>query len=133
MNVSVVIAAWNERENLEALTRRLQQTLTGTFELEIVYVIAGDDGTRAIAERLQPNSATSAFSMSRSAVDSTPHTASGFAAVPDDMDVVVTGVWMTRWMRAANVSGTTEIVGPYLLFRPAQASSFKSALRACPQ
>jgi dolichol-phosphate mannosyltransferase len=50
--LSVVIAAYDERENIEPLTRRLEATMEGLGEWELLYVIEGKDGTLAIAERL---------------------------------------------------------------------------------
>lgn len=52
--LAVVIAAYNEEENVEALTRRLHRTLSGLagWTWEIVYVVEGRDRTRAILERL---------------------------------------------------------------------------------
>jgi 4-amino-4-deoxy-L-arabinose transferase-like glycosyltransferase/GT2 family glycosyltransferase len=88
VKLAVVIAAWNERENLEALTLRLQQTLTGAFE--IVYVIAGDDGTRAIAERLQAEFGNIRIIDEPQRGGLGAALRLGFAAVTDDTDLVVT-------------------------------------------
>ena len=52
MNLSVVIAAYNEAGNIGPLTSRLISTLDGieNFGWELIYVIEGRDETRAIAE-----------------------------------------------------------------------------------
>ena len=49
---SVVIAAFDERENIESLTRRIDKTMKGLGTWELLYVIEGTDGTLAIAEQL---------------------------------------------------------------------------------
>lgn len=87
-----VIAAWNEQENIEALTRRLHEAMRTIpdAEFEILYVVEGDDDTREIVERLrtelggirilyesQPKGLGAAFRR-------------GFAAVGEDVDIVVT-------------------------------------------
>ena len=92
MNVVAVIAAWNERENIEALTRRLHAAL-GTIPgatFEILYVIEGNDGTREIAERLQ-----SELGSIRILYEPHPQGLGaafrrGFAAVGQDADLIVT-------------------------------------------
>lgn len=92
MNIVVVIAAWNERENIEALTRRLHTALQAipgaTFE--ILHVTEGNDGTREIAETLQTE-----LGQIRVLYEPSPQGLGaafrrGFAAVGDDADVVVT-------------------------------------------
>jgi dolichol-phosphate mannosyltransferase len=52
--LAVVIAAYNEEENIEALTRRLGATLPTLdgWAWEIVFVVEGRDRTREILERL---------------------------------------------------------------------------------
>jgi len=91
VKLSVVIAAWNERENLEALTRRLHQTLSAQehLEYELLYVLAGDDGTLDIARRLQSE-------LGRMHIIEEPQPEGlgaalrkGFAAVDDDTDAVL--------------------------------------------
>lgn len=92
VRIVAVIAAWNERENLEHLTRRLHASLStipaSTFE--ILYVIEGDDGTREIAERLQ-----SELGAIRILYEPHPRGLGaafrrGFAAVGEDADLIVT-------------------------------------------
>ena len=50
--VSVVIAAYDERENIEPLTRRIEKQMRNLAAWELLYVIEGKDGTLAIAEGL---------------------------------------------------------------------------------
>jgi dolichol-phosphate mannosyltransferase len=51
--VSVVIAAYNERENIESLTRRIAAVFRSLpYAWELLYVIEGTDGTVQIAEGL---------------------------------------------------------------------------------
>lgn len=54
--ISVVIAAYDEEDNVEPLTRRLHQALAPSFSegLEILYVVEGTDRTREILESLVP-------------------------------------------------------------------------------
>lgn len=91
MKVSAVIAAWDERGNVEVLTRRLATVLDGLgVPWEIVYVVEGTDGTRDVLEGLagehpglrvlyqaRPQGLGAAFRR-------------GFGAAADDADVVVT-------------------------------------------
>lgn len=92
MRISVVIAAWDERRNVEPLTRRLASVLDGLpgARWEIVYVVEGTDGTREALDDLsrefpgirvlyqpQPQGLGAAFRR-------------GFAAAAPDADVVVT-------------------------------------------
>ena len=55
MRISSVVAAYNERENIEALARRLDQALRSVKDLEydLVFVVEGTDGTRQILENLR--------------------------------------------------------------------------------
>ena len=50
--VSVVIAAYDERENIEPLTHRIEKQMKNLADWELLYVIEGKDGTLAIAEDL---------------------------------------------------------------------------------
>ncbi len=92
MKVCVVIAAYDERENVEPLTRRLHAALSSIpgCRAEIVYVVEGTDGTREVLEGLsreiprlrvlyseRPSGLGAAFRR-------------GFAAVPRDTDWVIT-------------------------------------------
>ena len=91
MKLSVVIAAYNERENVIPLTERLRQTLDSlAVDWELLYVVEGMDGTREALEtiardeprikvlyRAEPSGLGVAFRR-------------GFAAARPDADVVVT-------------------------------------------
>jgi dolichol-phosphate mannosyltransferase len=54
--LSVVIAAYDEEENVGPLTRRLQQALAplAGWSVEILYVVEGTDRTREVLEGLAP-------------------------------------------------------------------------------
>ena len=54
MRIASVVAAYDERENIEALARRLARTLGSLedCEYELVFVVEGTDGTREILEAL---------------------------------------------------------------------------------
>lgn len=90
--ISAVLAAWDERENVEPLTRRLAAVLDSLADpgWEIVYVVEGTDGTKGVLETLagefpgirvlyqpEPQGLGAAFRR-------------GFAAAAPDADVVVT-------------------------------------------
>ena len=91
MKVSIVIAAWDERSNVEALTRRLSAVLDGLgASWEIVWVVAGSDGTREVLEGLAGE-----FPGLRVLCESEPGGLGaafrrGFEATAHDADVVVT-------------------------------------------
>ena len=55
MKIASLVAAYDERENIEALARRLAQTLASLqgFEHELVFAVDGTDGTRQILEALR--------------------------------------------------------------------------------
>jgi dolichol-phosphate mannosyltransferase len=92
MKGTVVIAAYNERENIETLTRRIHDVVTRIADSTWtqLFVVEGEDGTRDVLEGLadelggisllyqaKPRGIGDAFRR-------------GFAAVPADTDVVVT-------------------------------------------
>ncbi len=97
MKLAVVIAAYDERDNIAPLCRRLHETLTAMaaaagagFEHEVLLVVEGTDGTREVLEGLlpelpgfrvlyhpEPSGLGAAFRR-------------GFAAVSKDADFVVT-------------------------------------------
>lgn len=92
MKLSVVIAAYDEVENIEPLFRRLERTLTslGGVSPEAIFVVEGRDGTREALERLSAH-----LSWVRILYGETPSGLGaafrrGFAAVSDDADYVVT-------------------------------------------
>lgn len=92
MRIVAVIAAWNERENIETLTRRLHQTLRTIpgASFEILYVIEGEDGTLAIVETLQRELGDIRVLYEASPRGLGAAFRRGFAAVDPDADLVVT-------------------------------------------
>ena len=54
--LAVVIAAYDERDNVEPLVRRLRATLDGLagWDWELIFVVEGTDGTREALAALQP-------------------------------------------------------------------------------
>lgn len=123
--LAVVIAAYDEEENAEALTRRLEKTLSGLpgWTWEILYVVEGRDRTREILERLsaelggirvlyqeEPSGIGNAFRR-------------GFAAVPESTDWVVTmdadlnhqPEEIPRLLEAARATGSDILVGSRFL------------------
>lgn len=91
--ISVVIAAYDERENLEVLLPRLCEALPAAGEeREMVFVLAGSDGSRELVESL-----CAALGVERLRVIHEPEPSglgrafrAGFRAVSPDADVVVT-------------------------------------------
>jgi len=121
----VVIAAYDEEENVEPLTRRLAASLSSLagWSWEIVYVVEGTDGTREILEGLaaeipglrilyqeRPSGIGNAFRR-------------GFAAVPPDADWVATldadlnhqPEEIPRLLEAASRRGCDVLVGSRFL------------------
>lgn len=90
--VSVVIAAYDESDNVEPLTRSIHRVMTDAVPdgWELVYVVEGTDGTQAVLERL-------ASELPEVRVLRQSHEPGiggafrqGFAAVRSDADTVVT-------------------------------------------
>jgi dolichol-phosphate mannosyltransferase len=92
VKASVVIAAYNERENIETLTRRLDTALRGLtdWQTEILYVIDGTDGTMEIVERLANEIPNLRFLYSEKPSGLGAAFRRGFAAVTADADYVAT-------------------------------------------
>jgi glycosyltransferase involved in cell wall biosynthesis len=91
MKISVVIAAYDERENIERLTRRLHRTLAALGEpFEILFVIEGLDGTRQILDGLaaELGGIRVLYREARSGLGNAFRR--GFSALAPDTDVVVT-------------------------------------------
>lgn len=90
--LTVVIAAYDEEANVEPLTRRLHRTLSGLpgWEWEVLYVVEGTDGTRAVIERLAAELGHVRLLYSEAPSGLGAAFRRGFAAVADDVDVVVT-------------------------------------------
>jgi dolichol-phosphate mannosyltransferase len=92
LNITVVIAAYNEAANLPPLTTRLIQSLNGIAEgnWRLIYVIEGADGSREIAEgfaRQVPNISV-IYAEARSGLGNAFR--KGFESIPPDTDVLVT-------------------------------------------
>ena len=92
MKITVVIAAYNEAENIRPLTQRLIKTLDSSYgdAWNLIYVIEGTDGTVEIARE---------FALVRPAIEiqyaESPSGLGnafrrGFDAIPSDADFVVT-------------------------------------------
>lgn len=92
MKISVVIAAYDERENVVALTRRLGATLDTipSCEWEVLYVVEGTDGTREALEALRPEVPGLRLLYQERPSGLGAAFRRGFAAVPPDADLVVT-------------------------------------------
>ena len=119
--VSVVIAAYDEAENAEILTRRLDAVLKALPEStsEIVFVVEGRDGTREILETLAAEipSIRILYTEAPSGLGSAFRR--GFAAVSPGVDHVVTmdadlnhqPEEIPRLLRAARERGADILVG----------------------
>lgn len=92
MKVSAVIAVYDERENIEVLTRRLARILDGLPDCtwEIVYVVEGTDGTREVLEGLAGEIAGIRVIYERTPRGLGNAFRRGFSAVAKDADIVVT-------------------------------------------
>jgi dolichol-phosphate mannosyltransferase len=92
LKLSAVIAAYDERENIEELTRRLDRVLRNLpgIESEIIFVVEGRDGTREILERLRPELGPIRILYSETPTGLGAAFRRGFAAVAPDADLVVT-------------------------------------------
>ena len=90
--LAVVIAAYNEEENVEALTRRLHRTLSGLegWTWEILYVVEGRDRTREILEDLATGIGGLRILYQEKPAGIGNAFRRGFAALPEDLDFVVT-------------------------------------------
>lgn len=91
--LAVVIAAHDERENLEELIRRLWAVLPSTDEaFEMVLVIAGTDGSRELVESLAPTLGIDRLKVLYREEPSGLGNAfrSGFEAVSPEADLVAT-------------------------------------------
>jgi dolichol-phosphate mannosyltransferase len=92
MKLVAVIAVYNERGNIEALTRRLEATLRNSSEwdVEILYVIEGDDGTREAVEALAKELPGIRTLYRREPTGLADAFRRGFSALPPDIDFVLT-------------------------------------------
>ena len=92
MKLAVVVAAYDERQNVGPLARRLLATLGAmqAVSFELVFVVEGTDGTREVLDAIVAEGHPI-----RVLYEETPRGLGnafrrGFAAVPADADVVVT-------------------------------------------
>ncbi len=92
MKLSVVIAAYNERENVLPLTRRLVDTLRAmpSVSWELVFVVEGTDGTREALETFRGEVPSLRVLWAREPAGLGAAFRKGFAAVSADSDLVVT-------------------------------------------
>ena len=93
MRVSVVVAAYDERENLEELIRRLLAVLPSVAgDWEMVFVLAGTDGSRELVESLAPAIGTGRLTVLHREEPSGLGNAfrSGFGALSPEAGLVVT-------------------------------------------
>ena len=92
MKLGAVIAAYNERDNVEGLTRRLLAVLASSKHLtwEVLYVVEGDDGTREVVERLKGELPGIRILYQREATGLADAFRRGFSVLPADCDFVLT-------------------------------------------
>ncbi len=92
MKLSVVIAAYNEQDNIEELTRRLDGVLRGltATDSEIIFVVEGPDSTREILERLSTELGRIRILYTEKQSGLGSAFRRGFAAVAPDADLVLT-------------------------------------------
>ena len=123
--LAVVIAAYDEEENAEALTRRLHKTLSGLsgWTWEIVYVVEGRDRTREILERLAAELGRLRVLYQEEPAGIGNAFRRGFAAVPEDAGWVVTmdadlnhqPEEIPRLLEAARATGSDILIGSRFL------------------
>ncbi len=92
MKICVVIAAYNEKENILPLTERIVGALSSMagYSWSLIYVIEGEDGTKEIVENLAADNPEIRVLYQRKRAGLGAAFRRGFAAVPDDVDAVVT-------------------------------------------
>ena len=92
MKIASLVAAYNERENIEALARRLAATLGSLkgCEYELVFVVEGTDGTRQILESLSAELPAIRILYQEKPAGLGNAFRRGFAAVDTSTDLVVT-------------------------------------------
>jgi glycosyltransferase involved in cell wall biosynthesis len=92
LKLVVVIAVYNEKEQLESLTNRLIQSLNGMAgsTWRLIYVVEGTDGSKSIADEFarRLSNISVIYGEERTGLGNAFH--KGFEAVPDDTDVIVT-------------------------------------------
>jgi dolichol-phosphate mannosyltransferase len=92
MKISVVIAAFNEANNIGPLTSRLISTLDGfdDSDWELIYVIDGTDGTLAVAQAFASNRTEIRLLYNAEPSGLAGAFRRGFQAVSAESDLVVT-------------------------------------------
>jgi len=91
VKTAVVIAAWDERPNIEPLVRRLDRALADRRgRRELIFVVEGDDGTREALEALAAEVPDLRVLYRREPRGLGEAFRTGFAALPADAGVVVT-------------------------------------------
>lgn len=121
MKIVSVIAAYDERENIEELTRRLAgvfESLEG-WHSEMIFVVEGLDGTREILAGLSREYPTIRILYNEKPSGLGNATRRGFEALPPDADYVVTmdadlnhqPEEIPRLLRAARARGADILVG----------------------
>jgi dolichol-phosphate mannosyltransferase len=123
--LAVVIAAYDEEENAEPLTRRLHKTLSGMlgWAWEIVYVVEGRDRTREILERLAQELGGIRILYQEKPAGIGNAFRRGFAMVPESADWVVTmdadlnhqPEEIPRLLEAARKTGSDILIGSRFL------------------
>ena len=92
MRIASVVAAYDERENIETLARRLARTL-GSLEdyaYELVFVVEGTDGTREILQSLSGELPSIRIVYQQAPAGMGNAFRRGFAAVGGKTDFIVT-------------------------------------------
>lgn len=123
--LAVVIAAYDEEENAEPLTRRLHKTLSAMpgWTWEIVYVVEGRDRTREILERLAQELGGIRILYEEKPAGIGNAFRRGFAAVPESAGWVVTmdadlnhqPEEIPRLLEAARKTGSDIVIGSRFL------------------
>jgi dolichol-phosphate mannosyltransferase len=121
LKIVSLIAAYDEKENIEALTRRLAAVFASLdgWETGMIFVVAGSDGTREILERLSRESPAIRIVHEEEPGGLGNATRKGFAALPPDADFAVTmdadlnhqPEEIPRLLAAIQASGSDILVG----------------------
>lgn len=86
--ISVVIAAFNEEKNVTSLTKRIIKTIEKKFNYEIIYVVAGNDGTQKTLSNLKNKKIKILYS--KKALGLGYDFKKGFKEISKDTDYVLT-------------------------------------------
>jgi glycosyltransferase involved in cell wall biosynthesis len=92
MKYTLVIAAYNEEENIGPLTTRIVSTLDAVRDVkwELIYVVEGVDATRSIVQSFADKRPEIRMIYNEAPSGLGNAFRRGFAAVPGDTDVVIT-------------------------------------------